>query len=61
MSCARRAVELTNLIGDRYHQADALTRLGDTQETAGDLPSARAAWHQALETSTPCTTLTPAQ
>ncbi|YCK37207.1 hypothetical protein ACNF49_25065 [Actinomadura sp. ATCC 39365] len=42
-----RAVELFREAGDRYHQADTLTRLGDTLHAAA-LPDAAAAWRQAL-------------
>lgn len=34
--------------GDRVHEAQALTHLGDTRQAAGQLPQAREAWQQAL-------------
>ena len=35
-------------VGDRWGEADTLTRLGDTRHTVGELPPARQAWRQAL-------------
>lgn len=34
--------------GDRFDEADTLTRLGDSRHAAGDLPQAREAWRDAL-------------
>ena len=48
VACHQRAIELTVQLGGRYHQADALTHLGSTHHTAGNLPSARQVWRQAL-------------
>jgi predicted TPR repeat methyltransferase len=35
-------------LGDRYNQADTLTRLGDVHLSAGDAGAARRAWVRAL-------------
>jgi hypothetical protein len=35
--------------GDRYHQAEGLTHLGDAYRAVGDTATARAAWQQALD------------
>ncbi len=42
----RRAVAAG--LGEHYYHAEALTRMGDTYQSAGQVPSARAAWQQAL-------------
>jgi tetratricopeptide (TPR) repeat protein/transcriptional regulator with XRE-family HTH domain len=47
--CFRRAVDLLHATGDRYNEADTLTRLADSLLAAGDAGAARTAWRQALE------------
>ena len=45
--CYQHALTLFLTLGDRYHQADTLTHLGDTHQSTGDLPRARDAWQEA--------------
>jgi tetratricopeptide (TPR) repeat protein len=47
--CYQRAIALRRQLGDRHDEADTLTRLGDTQEAAGERDAARTAWQQALD------------
>jgi DNA-binding SARP family transcriptional activator/tetratricopeptide (TPR) repeat protein len=46
--CYRRALDLFRLVDDRYHEAGALTRLGDIAAERGDRRAAREAWTAAL-------------
>ncbi|MGE5292555.1 MAG: tetratricopeptide repeat protein [Micromonosporaceae bacterium] len=46
--CYRRAVDLFDRLGHRYHKAETLTYAGDAYQTAGDQDAARDAWQQAL-------------
>jgi predicted negative regulator of RcsB-dependent stress response len=43
-----RAVALNRDLGDRYHEAESLTHIGDAQHAVDDHDSARHAWQQAL-------------
>jgi tetratricopeptide (TPR) repeat protein len=44
-----RALALHREFGDRFHEADTLSHLGDTRDAAGELTEARDAWQQALD------------
>ena len=46
--CFLRAVDLDREMGNRFDLARALTHLGDTHRSTGDLPSARKVWAEAL-------------
>ena len=48
VACYQRALSISRESGDRYHEAEALTHLGDTHQAAGELAQAREAWQQAL-------------
>src|SRR5262249_7744922 len=50
--CYQHALHLYRDLGDRYNEAGTLTRLGDTQHTAGDTAAARTARTHALVTLT---------
>ncbi|WP_406079225.1 hypothetical protein [Micromonospora sp. NBC_00858] len=45
----RTHTQLTRDLGDRWSEADTLSRLGDTRDALGDPTSARADWHRALD------------
>jgi DNA-binding SARP family transcriptional activator len=47
-SCYQHAVDILSELGDRYHHARSLTRLGDTCAAAQDAGQAWRAWQQAL-------------
>ncbi len=49
IDCFQKSVNLYREIGNRYHEALGLQRLGDAYLEAGDLGSARDAWRRALE------------
>ena len=44
----QRAIGIFRELGDRYHEANTLSHLGDTHRAAGAPPSARDAWQQAF-------------
>ncbi len=48
VACYQRAVDLFEDLGDRYSQAETLTRLGDTRHAAGKHEAAQQVWRQAL-------------
>ena len=43
------ALQFQRQLDDKYEQAGTLNRLGDTYAAAGETPSARRCWYQALE------------
>ena len=47
-ACFLRAVDLDREMGNRFDLARALTHLGDTHRSTGDLPAARHVWAEAL-------------
>jgi tetratricopeptide (TPR) repeat protein len=47
-SCYQHAVDIFSELGDGYHQARSLTRLGDTCAAAHDAERAWRVWQQAL-------------
>lgn len=49
VACYERAVRLFRENGSRYHEAESLTRLGDTYRAAGRPDAARAVWQQARD------------
>jgi tetratricopeptide (TPR) repeat protein len=48
IACYHHAITLYHELGDRYYEADTLTRLGDSHYSAGDTNDARDVWQQAL-------------
>ena len=48
LDCYRHAHDHACRQGDRFLEAEILTRLGDTQRATGDLDAARASWRDAL-------------
>jgi tetratricopeptide (TPR) repeat protein len=46
--CYERALSLSEEVGNRFYESEALTHLGDTRHAAGDLARARLAWQRAL-------------
>jgi hypothetical protein len=49
MRSYREAVAMFREVGDRYNEADTLTRLGDAHLLAGDPSGAGQSWRAALE------------
>jgi len=49
ITCYRRAAGLRRELGDRFYEGGALHRIGDIQYAVGNVPAARAAWHEALD------------
>ncbi len=49
IDCYEHALNLARDYGDRIQQAEALTHLGDTHQSAGDPDLARAAWQHAVD------------
>ncbi|WP_367325635.1 BTAD domain-containing putative transcriptional regulator [Streptomyces sp. HUAS ZL42] len=49
VSCYRTAVAMYQEFDDRYNEADSTASLGDAHYAAGDVASARAAWHHAAD------------
>ncbi|WP_435817438.1 hypothetical protein [Micromonospora arida] len=49
VECYERTLELTRDLGDRWGEADTLSRLGDTRHALGDPTSGRADWQRALD------------
>lgn len=47
-ACWQRAIELTEQLGARYHQARVLVHLGDTHRAVGEPHQGRRRWRQAL-------------
>ncbi|WP_460917090.1 tetratricopeptide repeat protein [Plantactinospora veratri] len=47
--CYQQALALVRTLGDRYFEADTLTRLADTQEAADDIRAARESLQTALD------------
>jgi tetratricopeptide (TPR) repeat protein len=49
VACYERALALHRDAGDRYIEAETLTRLGDSRRAIGELDRAQDAWRQALD------------
>ena len=54
MRCYSRAADLRAEVGSRFRQAETLSCLGDTHQSAGHREAARDAWLRRWPSSTTC-------